>query len=248
MTMNIPTQTPFERLHYVNDRIQAACDRSHRSFTDITLVGVTKGHSFDRISPFLDLGSILDIGESYLQESEKKVPLISDHNPSIRKHFIGHLQTNKAKKVLELFNVIHSVDSLKLARELHKRSSQLFLQNPENFSSYPVFVEVNLSGDVTKAGCKPEDTFEIVQFLTDQAAHLQVIGLMTISPFDMVKDDDLHTFFKKMNSFKIKIQESFPKCSELSMGMSDDFEIAIEEGSTFIRLGTILFGPRSKLE
>ena len=241
--MNIPTQTPYEKLRYVTDRIQAACDRSHRSFTDITLVGVTKGHPFDHISPFLDL-NILDIGESYLQESEYKIPLISDHNSSIRKHFIGHLQSNKAKKVLQLFDSIHSVDSLKLISELDKRCSQLLELDHLKYSKFPIFIEVNLSGDPNKSGCKPEETFDLVQYVADQTSHLKAIGLMTISPLEMVDESSLHTFFAQLRTMKEEIEQSFPSCSELSMGMSDDFEIAIEEGSTFVRIGTLLFGPR----
>lgn len=244
MIMNIPSQTPYDRLRYVLDRIQAACDRSHRSFSDVTLVGVTKGHVFDDIVPFLDLSSLLDVGESYLQESEKKIPLISDHNPSIRKHFIGHLQSNKAKKVLQLFDTIHSVDSLNLIQELDKRCSQLLDSDQLKYSKFPIFIEVNLSGDPNKAGCKPEETVELVEKIVDQTEHLNTIGLMTISPLEMVAESPLHEFFAHLRTMKEEIEESFPSCAELSMGMSDDFEIAIEEGSTFVRIGTLLFGPR----
>ena len=242
--MNILPQTPQQRLSFVKECILQACERSNRDISEVTLIGVSKGHSFDHIRPYLEL-EINDLGESYLQEAELKIPLLQEAKNNLTKHFIGHLQSNKAKKVLELFDYIHSVDSLKLAKELQKRASQLLKTDQNKFSSYPVFIEVNLSGDSNKSGCKTHELLPIVEFITHQASHLKAIGIMTISPLEMVNEQELHDFYRKTSDLSIQIQENYPDCKELSMGMSDDFTIAIEEGSTYIRIGTLLFGPRT---
>ena len=236
------TQSPQERFQYIHDRISDACDRSNRSPSDITLLGASKGQSLDNIKQFLDLGLNV-IGENYLQEAESKISLINSYKPTVQKHFIGHLQTNKVKKVLPLFDAIQSVDTVKLAKEISKRIPQVF-DTSKLSTPYPVFIEVNLSGDVNKSGCNPDEVFNLVEFITDQSPHVQCIGLMTISSLNMVKEVDLHKFFSDMRNMLDTVQNSFPSCKALSMGMSDDFEIAIEEGSTLVRIGTLLFGPR----
>ena len=237
------TQSPQERFQVVQDHILTASDRSNRSPSDITLLGASKGQSFDHIKSYFDLGLQL-IGENYLQEAEQKIPLISSYNSSVQKHFIGHLQSNKVKKVLQLFDSIESVDSLKLVKEIDKRLPQVFSANELSLHPYPIFVEVNLSGDVNKSGCAPVDVNTIVGFIADQTTNLQCVGLMTISPLQMVQEADLHKFYSDMFKLSQDVQSSFPGCTQLSMGMSDDFEIAIEEGSTLVRIGTLLFGPR----
>ncbi len=241
------TQSPQERLQYIHDRITEACDRSHRSPSDITLLGASKGQSVDTIRQFLDLG-LQFIGENYLQEAEAKILELNALDYSVQKHFIGHLQTNKVKKVLQVFNAIQSVDSTKLAREINKRLPQVFSEDELKNHPYPIFVEVNLSGDFTKSGCKPEEVLPLLDFIENQTSFIQCKGLMTISPFDMINESDLHSFFATMSKLSDEVKASYPSCNELSMGMSDDFEIAIEEGSTLVRIGTLLFGPRPKSE
>jgi hypothetical protein len=241
--INLP-HSPRERMDYIQDRIQSACDRSGRSISDVSLIGASKGHSFDHIRSFLDFG-LTHIGENYLQESENKVHLISDFKPSVQKHFIGHVQTNKVKKVLQLFDYIHSVDSVKLVKEIDKRLLQMHSNSYQRDKNYPVFVEINLSGDKTKTGCNPAEAFSIVENIVDQTTNVECIGLMTISPFDM-QLADIPSFYKNMvNNYFNEIHTSFPSCKELSMGMSNDFEPAIEAGSTYIRIGTLLFGSRA---
>lgn len=237
------TQTPQQRFQYLHEKIVAACDRSHRSPSDITLLGASKGQTIDTITQFLDLGLGL-VGENYLQEAEQKIPLLTAHTSTVQKHFIGHLQTNKVKKVLPLFDAIESVDSIKLAREINKRLPQVFTEDQLKHKPYPVFIEVNMSGDATKTGCKPEEVLPLVEFIADQSPFITCQGLMTISPFDMINESDLHEFFASMQKLSDEVQASYSSCTALSMGMSDDFEIAIEEGSTLIRIGTLLFGPR----
>ena len=229
------TQSPQERFQYIQDRIVDACDRSHRSPSDISLLGASKGQSVDTIKQFLALG-LQFIGENYLNEL----------NYSFQKHFIGHLQTNKAKKVLQVFNAIQSVESSKLIQEINKRLPQVFSESELKNSPYPIFIEVNLSGDVTKSGCKPDEVLPLLELIENQTSFIKCRGLMTISPFDMIDAADLHNFFATMTKLSDEVKSSYPHCKELSMGMSDDFEIAIEEGSTLIRIGTLLFGPRPK--
>ena len=171
--------------------------------------------------------------------------MLSTYKPSIQKHFIGHLQTNKVKKVLQIFDCIQSVDSIKLVQEIDKRFPQVAPSVKSAKEKFPVFVEVNLSGDTNKTGCNEDELFDIVNYISDQTQFVECKGLMTISPLNMVDEMALHNFFSEMNSLFEKVQYSNPNCSELSMGMSDDYEIAIEEGSSMIRIGTLLFGPRS---
>ncbi len=236
-------QSPGQRYNFLLDRIQFACDQSNRPISEVTLLGATKSKSFDVIKPFLDLG-LNCIGENYLQDAIEKIQLVSNYKPSVEKHFIGHLQTNKIKKVLENFDLIQSVDSIKLLKELNKRIPQVFSDREVEKERYPVFMEVNLSGDENKSGCKPDELFDIINYITDETDFIQCKGLMTISPLNMVNSSALHNFFNKMHTLFENVQNSFPDCTVLSMGMSDDFEIAIEEGSTMIRIGTLLFGSR----
>lgn len=234
--------TPLERYNNVLERISHACSIAGRSEKEVTLVGVTKGQTIENIRKFIGLG-LKDIGESYFQEAITKIPLIN--NSGIKIHFIGHLQSNKVKKVLPLVNTIHSIDSLKLVKEVNKRVNQIITETELKIKDpYPVLVQVNLSGEKTKSGCSPEDTFNIIKEIVDNSPHLSCDGLMVISPFDAVTEDSLHLFYKKTKRHHDIILENFPNCKELSCGMSDDFEIAIEEGSTIIRLGTVLLGRR----
>ena len=232
----------LDRYTTIINRISRACTISNRSINEINLIGVSKGQNLDMIFKFIELG-LLNIGESYFQEAVQKIPLLSETYPEVKKHFIGHLQTNKVKKVLQLFDYIHSVDSLKLVDELHKRIIQLTEEVIPITVPYPVFVEVNASGDLSKTGCSIDETFQILEKITDYSPYITGIGLMTIAPFE-ISETDLRSFYKSFYSHYQKVLYSFPECKFLSAGMSDDFEIAIEYGSTHIRIGTSLFGQR----
>jgi len=244
--MLLNASTPEERYNYVLERISQASSISGRSARDITLVGVTKGQNLDNIKKFIDLG-LKNIGESYFQEAITKIPKITSFDPSVNIHFIGHLQSNKVKKVLSFVDLIHSIDSLKLINELNKRVKQINEKTELKISDpFPVLVQVNLSGETSKSGCSPENTLSLVQHIMDNSPHVTCTGLMSISPFEAVNEEKLKSFYKLVNEHYSQVKDSFPKCKELSCGMSNDFEIAIEKGSTIVRLGTILLGARAK--
>jgi hypothetical protein len=210
-----------ENLARVQDRIAAACSRSRRDPSTVTLVAVTKYVSDDEVKAVLDLG-IRDLGESRAVEGSARAKRFG---PDVRWHFIGHLQTNKAGKVLSSFHVIHSLDRPALAEELTKRSR-------DRNSAFPVLVQVNVSGEATKGGYRPEDVSAAMKGL--RGSNLEVAGLMTMAPAGDPETARPH--FRKL-------RELAAACgvTQLSMGMTGDFEAAIEEGATLIRVGTALF-------
>ncbi|NOZ04601.1 MAG: YggS family pyridoxal phosphate-dependent enzyme [FCB group bacterium] len=224
-----------ENLERVQERIAAAVDRSGIKRT-VKLVAVTKTHPHDMIVAAYRAG-VTDIGENRVQEAEKKFPKLPEL-PGLTKRMIGHLQSNKVNKTLELFETIDAVDSVKLARKIGKRA--IFLERV-----VPVLLEVNTSGESSKFGFSPSNTDEMLACLSIDG--IRVEGLMTIGPLTKnVKA--IRNAFIQLRELKEELNqqrpENVPALSELSMGMSGDFEIAIEEGSTMVRLGTALFGPR----
>jgi len=224
-----------ENLERVQKRIIAAVDRSGFKRT-VKLVAVTKTHPPDIIIAVYRAG-ITDIGENRIQEAEKKFPKLPDLT-GLTKRMIGHLQSNKVNKALELFETIDAVDSIKLARKIGKRA--ILLER-----TIPVLLEVNTSGERSKFGFAPSETDEMLACLSIEG--IRVEGLMTVGP--LTKDvKAIRKAFIQLRRLKEELNQQRPKnvpaISELSMGMSSDFEIAIEEGSTMVRLGTVLFGPR----
>lgn len=188
-----------------------------------TIVAVTKGVPLEYILEAVQAG-ITDIGENRIQEALLKLPIIKKQYPSIKFHMIGHLQTNKVKTALELFDVIQSVDSLHLAEEISKRATK----------PVEIMIEVNTSGEASKYGVAPEKTLELVQQVF-HLPNLKVIGLMTIGP----RTYDIGLIRKAFRTLReLKDKTGLP---HLSMGMSDDYPLAIEEGSDIIRVGRGIF-------
>lgn len=217
----------------VTDRIEKTCSRCGRSPDDIALIAVTKTVDMERIYAAVEAGLHV-FGENYIQEAKKK---ISEMQEPVEWHFIGHLQRNKAKYAVRLFDLIHTVDSLRLAAELQKRAEAINKKQP-------VLVEVNVSGETSKAGIAPGDLQELLKFIS-RTSHLQVKGLMTMPPY-FLEPEKARPYFIKLREIRDHMKGKFPalELEHLSMGMSGDFEVAIEEGSTMIRVGTALFGKR----
>jgi hypothetical protein len=193
----------------------------------VTLVAVTKTVPPTRVDAALAAG-VTVFGENKIQEAKAKIPLVSSR---AHWHFIGHLQSNKARDAVELFELIHSVDSVKLAGELNKWADRAG-------KTQLILLEVNVAGEASKFGIKPEDlpaTLAQVQ----QLPRLEVRGLMTVPPFV----EDVRPYFRRLRELR-----DATGLQELSMGMSHDFEVAIEEGATIVRIGTGIFGERTKHE
>jgi pyridoxal phosphate enzyme (YggS family) len=221
-------------LKSVLDRIAAAAKRAGRDPSAVKLVVVTKTVSSERIREAVEAGAAT-LGENRVQEAKEKIEFLG---PIASWHLIGHLQTNKAKYAVKLFDLIHSVDSLELAKELDRQAAKIGKKQD-------VLVEVNVGGEENKAGTTRTDAPALVR----EAAKLKNIsirGLMTIPPF---LDDPEHVrpYFRTLRELAESIAKeniSGASMHELSMGMSGDFEVAIEEGATMVRVGTAIFGER----
>lgn len=223
-----------ENVRRVWERISAAALRAGRNTDDILLISVTKNVGVDDIRKGIEAGLKI-FGENRVQEAEEKILEIG-HN--VQWHMIGHLQTNKVKKAIEFFDFIHSVDSIHLAAEIEKRAFAVK-------KKVPVLLQVDLAGEETKFGFSKEELFDTLDKLAG-FVHLSIRGLMTIPPFSP-EPEDSRVYFKELVKTKEKISElgiSGISMDILSMGMSQDFEVAIEEGANMVRIGTALFGPR----
>lgn len=223
--------TPFvheiaQNLQRVRERIAAAAARAGRSPDEITLIAVTKTVEPERVEQALAAGLTV-LGESKVQEAKVKIPLVSSR---VHWHMIGHLQTNKARDAVTLFELIHSVDSVKLAAELNKWAERAG-------KTQPILLEVNVSGEASKFGLKP-DALEAAIEQINAMPRIEIRGLMTIAPFaeDVQK---IRPYFRLLRELRDRF--SLP---HLSMGMTHDFEVAIEEGATMVRIGTAIFGER----
>ena len=223
-----------ENLAAVQERIAAACDRAGRAPEDVQLVAVGKKFPAPIIHEAADCGLTL-FGENRVQEAKAKIPDCPGH---LRWHFIGNLQTNKCRDAVALFDFLHAVDSLHLAAELNKRCEQAA-------KVMPVLLEVNVSGEGSKHGCTPESAAAAMEAFFE-FPQLEIHGLMTMAPFTR-QPENARPYFQKLRELKSACEARLgAPLPELSMGMSGDYEIAIEEGATIIRLGTTLFGPRSE--
>lgn len=223
-----------DRLERVGARIAEAAQRAHRPTNEIKLVAVSKGHDAEKVRLALENGHLI-FGESKVQEARAKIPLLPSH---LKWHLIGHLQKNKVRHALPLFELIHSVDSLDLGQQMQRVASE------DGF--YPrVLLEVNVAGEGTKFGFSPEDlSREMEQLLL--LDRLSIEGLMTIPPI-AEEAENSRRYFASLRQLRDRLESEFNvKLPELSMGMSDDFEIAIEEGSTIVRVGTAIFGARGR--
>ena len=215
-----------QRLEAVEERIDAACRRSGRKRSDITLVAVTKIFPASVLKEAYEIG-LRDFGENYVQEFAGKAPELGPM-PDARFHLIGHLQSNKAKLASELFQVIETVDSAKLAKRLDATGALL-----------DVMIEVKLSPEESKAGADPEIVSSVIDAI-GECRNLRLTGLMTMPPWS--DDAELsRPYFRKLREIGDRV--GLP---QLSMGMSHDLEVAIEEGATHVRVGTALFGKRRK--
>ncbi len=222
-----------ENLKRVQERIARAAERSGRSLEDIRLVVVTKTVPPERINQAIRAG-VRTIGENRVQEARDK----KDRVEPVEWHLVGHLQTNKVKYAVKLFDLIQSVDSLHLAEELSKRCGRIGRE-------MPILVEVNTSGEETKFGVEPSRAGELVEQIA-ALPHLKIKGLMTIGVFSDDQKAIRHCFITLRNLAEEigRLQVPGVEMEILSMGMSSDFELAIEEGSNMVRIGTAIFGPR----
>ena len=218
----------------LHGRIADACEEHDRDMDDITIVGITKTHSASVIKTAVACG-IHNIGESRIQEAE---PKIRELGQIARFHMVGHLQSNKVRKAVELFDVIQSVDSAKLAAEINHRAAEID-------RIIECCVEVNTSGEAQKYGVKPDETVDLLKLITD-LPNIHLAGLMTVGPLTENEDEIRTAFALCRELFQKGCQIAGEEFDTLSMGMSDDFPLAIAEGSTMIRIGTGIFGPRRR--
>ncbi len=222
----------------INERIQAACGRAGREVADVRVIGVTKMVPVARIREGIEAG-VRILGENYVQEALNKIEALSDLPVSW--HFIGHLQSNKAKMVLESFDCIHSVDRESLARELNRQAHKLGRR-------IPVLLQVNTGQEESKSGLAPEELAAFFERLSGWDG-LDLCGLMALPPY-YDDPEQVRPHFRRLRELLQRLRERSAtpeRLSELSMGMSHDFEVAIEEGATMVRIGTALFGTRPTL-
>lgn len=216
----------------IRSRIEAAAGRAGRDPSEVTLVGVSKRVEADRIRAALDAG-LSHLGENRVQEAVEKMKALSDRAPQW--HLIGHLQRNKARKAVELFDRIETVDSLRLAEALERGAEEIG-------RDLRVFIEINVAEEPQKAGVAPAEAEALVDAI-DALPWLTVTGLMAIPPRGETPEDS-RPHFAAMRRLFDELRDGRPELKHLSMGMSSDFELAIEEGSTEVRVGRALFGER----
>ena len=224
-----------ENFQSVEARIQAACDRAGRSRKEVTLIAVSKTKPVEMLQTIYDAGS-RDFGENKVQEMcDKSEQLPTD----IRWHMIGHLQTNKVKYIVGRVSLIHSVDSLHLAQEIEKQAAKLDV-------IVPILIEVNIAEEESKFGIHKEETISLVREVA-ALPHIRIQGLMTIAPY-VENPEDNRAYFRGIKQLSVDIaRENIDNVSMdcLSMGMTGDYEVAIEEGATMVRVGTGIFGERN---
>jgi PLP dependent protein len=226
------------RLAHVRQRIAAACARAGRASSEVTLVGVTKTVAPERVRAAIAAG-LRVLGENRVQEAEGKVAALADFRSKVEWHLIGHLQSNKARRAVALFDAVQTVDGVEIAARLDRLAS-------EAGRRLPVFIEVNIGGEASKAGAGPDEVLPLVERVGKLAA-LELRGLMAVPPY-LESAEDLRPFFRRLRALRDEAQRlglAGPSFNGLSMGMSHDFEVAIEEGATVVRVGTALFGARN---
>jgi PLP dependent protein len=224
-----------ERFSAIQSRISAACERAGRSPSDVAVMAVSKNHPPESVGEAARCGLTL-FGENRVQEAKAKIPLSPGH---LRWHLIGHLQSNKCRDAVALFEMIQGVDSLGLAREIDKAAEK-------QAKTMKILLEVNVAGEASKFGYKPEAILADLDAVND-LPRLELHGLMTIAPYTRVAEQ-VRPFFRRLRELREACEQKMGvPLPTLSMGMSGDFEVAIEEGSTLVRIGTALFGDRPKL-
>ena len=224
--------TVKDNLETINKKIKEAALKVNRDPQEIKLVAVTKTATLEQIKEAINEG-VKIIGENKVQEAKKKYQVLTTE---VKWHLIGHLQTNKVKYAVEIFDLIHSVDSIKLAKEIDNRSVQFK-------KTIDVLIEVNISGEETKYGYNPEKVEAFLKEISEFSA-IRVRGLMTIAPISKNKEE-VRPYFRRLRELSERIRDKNIKnikMDYLSMGMTDDFEIAIEEGANMVRIGRGVFG------
>lgn len=222
-----------ENLSTVMQRISIAARSCGRNPQSISLVAATKSQSETAMRKALEAGVDI-VGENYIQEAQGKFDILTD--PSIRWHFIGRLQSNKAKYAVRMFELIHSVDSVKLAAELDKQAHKAG-------KTQQILVQVNISQEPTKTGVGQEQTLELIRTIA-AFPNIRIQGLMTMPPF-FDAPELARPYFAALRQLRDKVQHALGiPLKDLSMGMTGDFEVAIQEGATLVRIGTAIFGDR----
>jgi PLP dependent protein len=221
-----------DNLTLIQQRIRAACDRAGRDVNSVMLLAVSKTHPPETIQEATNLG-LTFFGENKIQEAKAKIPNCPGKT---RWHFIGHLQSNKCRDAVELFEMIQGVDSLAIAQEINKRAEQLS-------KTIPILLEINVAGEGSKFGYKPGQMLAELETI-NALPRLEIHGLMAIPPYSP-EPEKARPYFQKLRELKQQAEAVLgAPLPHLSMGMSDDFEVAIEEGATIVRIGTALFGER----
>ena len=219
----------------IQNEINDVCAKVGRDPSEVTLIAVSKTKPYTDIEEAMKSGC-LDYGENKVQELDQKYDLLSK---DINWHMIGHLQRNKVKYLVGKVKMIHSVDSLRLTNQIEKEFAKKDL-------IADILIEVNMAGEESKFGIKPEETEELIKEIS-KLEHVKVCGLMTIAPYTLEPEDN-RVYFKKLKELSVDIDSKNidnVTMSVLSMGMSGDYRVAIEEGSTMIRVGTKIFGERN---
>lgn len=226
-------ETYSERLTEVQARIAAAARRSGRDPDAVSLVAVSKTHPPEAVAALAEAGQTL-FGENRVQEARAKAPLLSS---ALRWHLVGHLQRNKVRQAVGLFEMIQSVDSSDLAESIHRVAEEQGIR-------CRVLLEVNVAGEATKFGFSPEALERDIEALLG-LSHIDIEGLMCIPP-PVAKPDEARPYFARLRELRDRLETHLRvPLATLSMGMSGDYEVAIEEGATFVRVGSALFGERS---
>jgi len=226
-----------ERFADIKMRISKSLERSSRPANDVTLIAISKTHPSEAIKQLLSLGAI-DIGENRVQEAEGKIETIG--RGRARWHLVGHLQTNKARRAVKLFDVLHSLDSVDLAHRLDR------LCKEEGTNPLQVLIQVDLGMEETKSGI-PESSLMELAHTVRQCERLRLLGLMTLPPY-FDEPQAARPFFRRLAALRNELKKEGlfgGERGELSMGMTHDFEVAIEEGATMVRIGTAIFGERA---
>lgn len=237
------SDTLFENIETIKKQISGSALRAGRKPEDITLIAVTKTVSAESVKQAIGLGLKI-FGENRVQEAKEKILSFKEYfsqspDKKIEWHLVGHLQKNKAKPAVELFDMIHSVDSVELAEELDKQAKKISKKQK-------ILVQVKLSAEETKHGILKENLLQLIQGIM-QMENLNILGLMTIPPF-FDEPEMARPFFRNLRELRDEMNSKGFNLKELSMGMSNDFQTAIEEGATMVRIGTGIFGQRASLE
>jgi pyridoxal phosphate enzyme (YggS family) len=225
-------ESVVERLNAVEQRVRAACLRAGRDPSRVSILAVAKTFGPEAVREAAAAG-VTAIGENRVREAAEKIPLCPGH---LDWHMIGHLQTNKVRPAVSIFGVIHSVDSRRLLEAVDRACAA-------QGKTMPVYLEVNVSGESSKFGFEPDEVPAVLEHGAG-LAHVDLQGLMTMPPFS-ADPEDARPFFRRLRGLRDEWQAGLEiPLPQLSMGMSNDFEVAVEEGATWLRLGSVLFGPR----